>query len=221
MKQKPFASLRLCAGFFPFFLLLVSCFGVDADITINPNGSGTITVEYRISHALDALGRMDGNERWNTIPVGRADFERTLDRLPDMRLLSFSSRQDARDIIISARMGFSSIEGLLAFLDASGRRSSFTGNPGSGRMVFTLSEGTGVHNPELAGLLAGISEGYSVRIGMGFPTEGSLTVLDNQGRALTAVPGSSIQSTGRRVFGSFPLYEILTAAEGMNIEFRW
>jgi len=204
-----------------FIFLLSSCFGVDADITINPNGTGTIVLEYRVSQSLDSLGRQDGNERWNTIPVGRADFQRTLDRLPDMRLVSFSSRQDARDIIVSVRMEFSSIQGLLAFLDAGGRRSSFTGNAASGRMVFTLSEGTGVNNPELASLLAGISEGYAVRIGMGFPGEGSLEVSDNQGRALTAIPGSEIQSAGRRVFSSFPLYEVLTATNGMQVEFRW
>ncbi|MCL2602070.1 MAG: hypothetical protein FWD91_04570, partial [Treponema sp.] len=109
-----------------FAMLLTSCFGVSADITLNANGSGTIALEYRVSQALDALGRLDGNERWNTIPVGQADFQRTIDRLPDMRLVSCSSRQDARDVIISARMEFSSIEGLLAFLDASGRRAAFT-----------------------------------------------------------------------------------------------
>jgi len=204
-----------------FVFLLSSCFGVNADITINPNGSGTIALEYRISQALDSLGRLDGNARWNTIPVGRADFERTVDRLPDMRLTSFSSRQDAQDIVISARLEFSSIQGLLAFLDAGGRRSSFTGNAASGRMVFTLSEGAGVTTPELAGLLAAVSEGYTVRISMGLPGEGTLAVVDNEGRPLTAIPGSEIQSAGRRVSTSFPLFEILAARDGMNVEFSW
>ena len=204
-----------------FIVVLSSCFGVEADITVNANGTGTIALEYRVSQALYSLGRLDGNARWYTIPVGRADFQRTMDRLPDMRLVSFSSRQDARDIIVSARMEFSSIQGLLAFLDAGGRRSSFTGNAASGRMVFTLSEGAALANPEFAALLAGISQGYTVRIGMGFPGEGSLAVSDNQGRALTVIPGSEIQSAGRRVSFSFPLYEVLTARDGMNVEFRW
>jgi len=215
--------MKILPVIFPlaFMIVLSSCFGVDADITLNANGSGTINLEYRVSQSLDALGRLDGNERWNTIPVGRADFERTVDRLPDIRLLSFSSRQDARDIIISARMEFSSIQGLLAFLDAGGRRSSFSGNAGSGRMAFTLSEGAAVSNPELARLIAGISEGYAVRMSMTFPGEGSLVVSDNQGRPLTAIPGSEIQAAGRRVSGFFPLYEVLTAANGITVEFRW
>jgi len=208
-----------------FIILLSSCFGVDADITINPDGSGTIALEYRVSQALDALGRQDGNERWNTIPVGRADFQRTLDRLPDMRLVSFSSRQDARDIIISARMEFSSMQGLLAFLDAGGRRSSFSwgSSPDASSLVLTLSDGAAVTNPDLAELIAAISEGYAVRMSMTVPSPftGGLAVSDNHGRPLAAIPGSEIQSEGRRVSFSLPLYEVLTSADGMRVEFSW
>ena len=227
MKQtiKPTAkrAAKQIAAIFPllFIFLFNSCFGASADITLNPDGSGTIALEYRISKSLDSLGRLDGNERWNTIPVGRADFERTLDRLPDMRLLSFSSREDAQDIIISARMEFSSIRGLLAFLDASGRRSSFAGDARSGSLLLTLSEGPGISSPELARLLAAVSEGYSVRFGMGFLGEASLAVSDSQGRPLAAIPGSEIRSAGRRVSAYFPLYEILASAEGINVEFNW
>ena len=193
---RPFkAGLLISVSFFAI-VLLTSCFGVTADISLNANGSGTITLEYRVSQVMDALGRLDGNERWNTIPVGRADFERTVDRLPDMRLLSFSSRTDARDIIVSARMEFTSIQGLLAFLDASGRSSSFTGDAGSGRLVFTLSEGTPDLSAELLELLAVISDGYSVNINMSFPG-------------------------GRRVSHSFPLYTVLSSDTEMNIEFNW
>ena len=204
-------------------LLLASCFGFSADITLNANGTGIIVLEYRISQALDALGRLDGNARWNTIPVGRADFERTLDRLPDMRLLSFSSRQDERDIIVSARMEFSSIQGLLAFLDASDQRAVFTGTPASGSLVFTLSEGTPDEPTDdtLAALIALISEGYAVALSMTFPGQGSLTLRDGQNLPLAEIPGSEINASGRRVSASFPLYEVLAAAGGINLEFRW
>ena len=205
----------------PIILALSSCFGLNAEITLNANGSGTITLEYRVSRALDALGRLDGNARWNTIPVGRADFERTMDRLPGIRLLSFSSREDARDIIISARMEFSNIQDLLAFLDASGQRSSFSGDAGSGFLLLTLSDASGVNNPDLAGLLAAVSENYSVQLSMSFPREGSLALSDSQGRPLPAIPGSEITPAGRRVSGYFPLFKILNAAEGINLEFRW
>ena len=202
-------------------LLLCSCFGVNADIALNANGSGTIALEYRIAQSLDSLGRLDGNERWNTIPVGRADFQRTLERLPEMRLLSFSSKDEGNNLVISARMEFSSMRGLLAFLDASGRRSSFSGDARSGSLTLTLNEGAEITSPGLAELLAHISEGYSVRIGMSLPGEGSLAIRDLQERPLPAIPGSDFVPRGRRVSCSFPLYEVLTAAGGIQLEFSW
>ena len=210
----------------PLFLLFSSCFGLDLDIALNADGSGTVTLEYRVSQEMDALGRLDGNERWNTIPVGMADFQRTIDRLPDMRLVSFSSRQGARDIIVSARMEFASIQGLMAFLDASGQRSSFAFNPGGSfgsHITLTLSDGVNVTNPELAALLAVISEGYTVSMSMSVPplSIGNLAVSDSQGRSLTAMPQSGFETTGRRVAFSVPLYEVLTAPEGLLVEFRW
>ena len=202
-------------------LLLSSCLGLNAEIVLNPNGSGSITLEYLISKALDSLGKLDGNERWNTIPVGKADFERTLDRLPEMKLSSFSSKEDGKNLQIAVKMEFSSIRGLLAFLDASGRRSSFSGDARSGRLTLNLSEGMKNKNPDLDKLIAGISEGYSFRISMSFPGEGSFIVTDNQGRALTAISGSDIHSSGKKVFCSFPLYEVLSSGDGINVEFSW
>jgi hypothetical protein len=205
--------------------LLNSCFGINADIALNNNGSGTILVEYKISNSLDSLGRQDGNERWNTIPVGRADFERTVDRLPGMKLLSFSSRNDGKNLVIRAKMEFQNIEGLLAFMDAGGRRSSFSGDEKSGRIVLTLVDGhdstQNIQNPSLLKLIAGISESYTVSMFMSFPSEGSLAITNNLGNPPALVPGGDINPKGRRVFFSFPLFELLSSTEGINAEFSW
>ena len=165
LPKKPLWILFLLS----LLLLLNSCLGLSFDIVLNDNGSGTITLEYRISKSLDSLGRLDGNERWNTIPTGRADFERTLYRLPGLRLFSFSEREDERDLIINARMEFQTIEDLLAFLDAGGGRSSFTGDARSGRLELTLSEAGERSNPGLSRLLADVFEPYSVNMSMSFP----------------------------------------------------
>jgi len=196
-------------------LFLCSCFGMAMDIELHRNGSGILSLEYRVSKSLDSLGRLDGNERWNTIPVGRADFERTLSRLPEMKLLSFSSKDDRNDIIITAKIEFSSINGLLAFLDAGGRRSSFAGNAESGTLFLALNEGGGAGNPELLKLIEEISSSYSIKMGMKFSGEGTLSVLDNSGTPLEA------QKRGRTVSCTFPLYQVLSSSDGMNLEFKW
>ena len=215
MNHRPLAAFALLF----FILLLSSCLGVSMDIALNQNGSGTIALEYNISRSMDALGRLDGNERWNTIPVGKADFERTVDRLPDIKMLSFSSKEDDKNLVISSKPEFTSIAGLLAFLDASGQRSSFSGDARSGRMVFTLSEGGGNKNPELNELLAAISDSYSVDLSMSFATEAGLAVKDNQGRAINA--GNRIIANGKKVSCSFPLYDILASDNGINVELVW
>ena len=201
-------------------LLLNSCLGINADITLNNNGSGTIDLEYQVSKLIDAIGRLDGNERWNTIPTGRADFERTLDRLPEMKLVSFSSREDDRSLNISLKMEFSSIAGLLAFLDSGGGRSSFSGDPRSGRMVFTLNSGSGIGNINFDRLIRDVCNGYSVRISMNFPDSGNLSLTDMGGSLINAA-GNDIVRQGRRVSFSMPIYDILTADNGINAEFAW
>ena len=213
--MKQINRLKLSLLFFPVLFLLNSCLGLDMNIALNQNGSGTISLEYRISKSLDSLGKLDGNERWNTIPAGRADFERTLSRLPEIKLISFSSKEDQRDVIISAKLAFSDINGLLAFLDASGRRSSFSGNAGSGRLLITLSGGAKNNDANLLKLIEEISASYSIKMSMSFPGEGDLAVLDNTGKALET------QKRGKTVSCSFPLYDVLSSANGINAEFKW
>lgn len=201
-------------------LLLSSCIGVNMDIVLNANGRGTIALEYRINKSLSALGELDGNEKWETIPVGMADFERTLERLPDMKLLSFSSKEEAAITVISARMEFGNMDSLFAFLDASGQRSSFSGDARSGRMVLTLSEGSERKNKDFNEFLAGICEGHAVRVSFSFPAEGKLTISDRQGRALE-IKGSDIKPRGKSVYFTLPIYEVLTSTNGINAEFQW
>jgi hypothetical protein len=207
----------LCSLSFVF----CSCLGVSVDIALDQKGSGDVTLEYQISKALDALGKLDGNERWNTIPVGKADFERTIDRLPGMKLTSFSSKEEKNDLIINAKMKFEDLNSLMSFMDASGLRSSFSGDARSGRIFFTLIEAKAKSDPALEKLIAEISDIYSVKISMSFPNNGSVKITNSMGRVLADMPGSVINPSGKKVSCSLPLYSVLSAAEGINVEFQW
>ena len=200
-------------------VLASSCFGVTMDIALNQNGTGTISLEYRISKELDSLGKLDGNERWNTVPVGKADFERSLSRLPEIKLLSFSSTEDAKDVIVSTKIAFSNINGLLAFLDASGLRSSFAGDTSSGSLSLTLSDGakdgTKIDNINLSKLIEEAAVSYSVGVGMSLPKEGSLAILDKAGTTIET------QKVGKKLSRSFPLGEVLSSESGIKLIFNW
>jgi len=188
---------------------------MSMDIELRQNGSGVLSLEYQVSKSLESLGKLDGNERWNTIPVGRADFERTLSRLPGIKLISFSSKEDQKNVVVSAKLDFSSIRDLLAFLDSGGRRSSFSGDAGSGRLLLTLSEGPGINNSGLEKLIEDISASYSIKMSMKFSGEGSLSIIDNAGKPLeTPIRGKTVSC-------SFPLNTVLSSANGINAEFKW
>ena len=216
-RAKPLLSFFLLLA----VLLLSSCLGMKTDIVLNSNGSGTVTLEYLVSKSLDALGKLDGNERWNTIPVGKADFERTLDRLPDMKLISFSAKEDEKNWMVSAKIEFKTIKALLAFFDASNMRSSFSGDANSGNLVLTLSEGMDTTDPYLKQLLANICESYSMSMSVTFPKEGSLQMTDAQGKPLSAIPEGKVISKGKKVSFTFPVYDILTSQEGINAGLKW
>ena len=224
IKMKPSIKFKPLVLLLLVLLVLNSCIGIGMDITLNQNGSGTIAVEYIISRSIDSLGKLDGNERWNTIPVGKADFMRTLDRIPEMKLLSFSSKENETNFIVNAKMEFDNPRTLMAFLDTGGRRSSFSGDARSGSMVLTLAETRNSgpwKNDSLDKLIAGISEQYQIKVSMSFPNEGNLEIKNGQGLSLSGLPGSEINPAGKKVSFTLPLYEVLTSDEGINVEFRW
>lgn len=213
-------SIKLTVLIFPLLILLGSCLGLSADITLKENGSGNLTLEYCVSNNLDALGKLDGNERWNTIPVGRADFERTIARLPGMKLLSFSSKNDGKNTVNTVKLEFESINALLAFMDSGGRRSSFSGNAQSGSLSLSFGESAEIKNPHLNEFIEDLFKPYAVKLTMNFPKEGKLLVKDNAGNAIS-IPGNEIVPSGKKVSFSAPVYEVLSSSGGIKLEFLW
>jgi hypothetical protein len=54
-----------------------------------------------------------------------------------------------------------------------------------------------------------------------FPGEGSVKITDNSGFSLDEIPGSVVYSSGKKVSCSLPLSSVLSAKDGINIEFLW
>jgi hypothetical protein len=203
-------------------LILNSCAGVSADITVRPDGSGKIVLEYRVSAALEALGRFDGNQRWQTVPTGRADFERTLARLPDMRLVSFSSKEEmssngSGNIINRAELEFKNIEALPAFFGAPGKRAAFVRENGKNRLSFTLldaGQGAGV-DPDLLSLAREVSAGYELRLSFSAPETASLVTTPG------GISAARIVSPGKKVSLAIETGELLGLSDGLQVEFIW
>jgi hypothetical protein len=169
---------------------------------------------------MESLGKLDGNERWLPLPVGRADFERTLARVEGLRMTAFSSRDDGRDMINRVKLEFSSLEALLRFLDASGRRAALFREGEEYRLSLGFG-GAKNADPDLVELISSVSEGYELRCYLTLPGEASLRFTDGEGRPLNGPPAGTAVSEGKRVGFSSPVAELFSLEEGFVMDVLW
>lgn len=190
-------------------MLLASCVGIDAGVEIRSDGSGTLSLEYRISRMVESMGKLDGNEAWLPLPVGRADFERTVARVPGLTLTSFSSKETEIDLVISASLAFINPTALVTFLDATGRSTSFEGEDASRKLTLRLAEGGGPLDPDLERLVSAVFKGYAVTLRIKTPTVPS-----------SSSPGSVTEASRTASYQS-PVADILSAKEPIQWEIAW
>jgi hypothetical protein len=217
MTRFPFLAPLFILSFF----ILSSCIGLKADISIREGGSGRISLEYRISRIAESLGKLDGNERWQTVPVGRADFDRTLDRLPGMRMLSFSSHDDGKDIVNKVEMEFTDMASLLSFLDAAGGRAFFVQQNGKNRLSIILYPGLKKGDPALLSLIQDVSQAYECVLSVTVPGEANISLLDGGGGPRESAGEIRLQSPGKKVSLSVNTGNLLVSEEGLGAEFTW
>lgn len=198
--------------------LLCSCIGVGANITLRQDGSGTILLEYRIARELESLGKLDGNEQWLPVPVGRADLERTVARIPGLTMQSFQSRNQKKDIHIRTLLAFADPQALCAFLDAAGQGAALIQTPGQRRLSLTLGAKQEPLDQDLAGLLTQALEGYTWDLTLSLPAEGEFLVLGPEGQK--PVSQWVRLGSGRAAY-SAPMGALLNAVEPIRLEARW
>jgi len=211
--------------------LMNSCLGVSADISIRADGSGTIALEYRVSQMLESLGRLDGNEHWPAIPVGKADFERSMARIPGLRLSSFSAKDvphssGGRDLLTKAVLEFKDAAALLAFLDstgnssAGGRRASLVQENRNAQTVnvlrlIVLDPSDDLMNADLISLLRDVSAGYEFSISVSAPKNATISTIPS------SVPAARITSHGKKVSCALDMKDMLELNQGLALEIAW
>ena len=202
-------------------LVLSSCLGVTADITIKADGSGKIDLEYRVSQALESLGRLDGNENLPAIPVGKADFERSLARIPGLKLAKYSSKDlrngsGGSDLVTKVTLDYKDSGALLAFLDSTGSHAALLGE-GEGKLLRLnlLEPSGGVSNSDLLALLREVSGPYEMGISLNLPENAVITMIP------ASVQAAKLVSGGKKVSFSIGMGELLGLKEGLALEIRW
>jgi len=220
--KKTLIFLCLCAA---ALTLMNSCLGVSADISIRADGSGTIALEYRVSQMLESLGRLDGNEHWPAIPVGKADFERSVARIPGLRLSSFSAKDvphssGGRDLLTKVTLEFKNTAALLAFLDSTGNHASLVQETRNAQAVnvlrlVLLDRSDDLVNADLRSLLREVSAGYELNINVSAPKNASLSVIPSP------VPAARIASRGKKVSFAIDMKDLLEINQELALEIVW
>ncbi|MDR0322405.1 MAG: hypothetical protein LBI28_12965 [Treponema sp.] len=227
--KKP--AFRLTGTFLTLFVLFLfsSCIGLSFDIQLNRDGSGRLSLEYRVSSLINNLGELDGNESMPALPVSRADWERTVARIDGMKLVSHSSSEGRTDVETRVVLEFSNTDALIAYTGNSSNI-SITNNGQSGVFNFVLVDepvdlGIGEEETEyyekIIEMMRLFSDGYNLSISFGAVRNSTLTVTDKDGNTITPPASAVIVPSGRRVSFSMPIMDVFDLTNGLGLRFTW
>lgn len=121
-RMKSRLVLPLCA--LAMITYLSSCIGIESRIDLRADGTGTLTLSYRVSQFMKNIdvGRED---KRLPLPVSAEDFRRTAAGIEGLRLATVEQREDEQDVHIRAVLEFDDLEALNALGPESGLGLSF------------------------------------------------------------------------------------------------
>jgi hypothetical protein len=205
-------------------LLLNSCIGLSLNIQMNKDGSGRLSMEYRISKMINNLGALDGNESMPSIPVGKTDWERTVNRIPGAKLVSYSSVEEKQDNVIKAVIDYKDDQALLALLDPFGKRTSLNKQEQSGKLDLIILDKPvdySKYDEELINLMRVFAEGYNVSITFSGIKDSTLTVTDGAGNVVPVQSSAKTVLSGRKVSYSIGIMDLMDTKDGLGLRFTW
>ena len=198
-------------------VLSVSCIGASSHIKINSDGSGTISQEYRISLELQNMGKTEGNEEMFPLPTGKEDLERTAARIPGLRLVSYTSRQDEKDLIINANFAFDSPEALVAFMENGNQQLNVDLQSKKITLRFFAGEDS---EPELKEMVDVAFQGYNFALSLSVPGQAKAEWFDGNGNNVQQYPGTcSVRNN--TVNYTVSMGDLVYLDTPLNLEIGW
>jgi len=221
MKTKQTISLSLLLI---IFLLLNSCIGLSLNIQMNKDGSGKLAMEYRISKMLDSLGGLDGNESMPTIPVGKTDWERTVNRVPGAKLSSFSSTEDKKDTIIKVVIDYKDDKTLITLLAPVLGKTSINRQEQGGNLNLSLMDDSidlSDYSEEVIEQARVFFEGYDVAVSFSGQGNSKLTLTDKNGNDIPVQSNAKAILSGKKVSYSIGIMDLVSMRSGLILHFTW
>jgi hypothetical protein len=156
-----------------FVLIFTSCIGIQTEIDVKRDLSGTVRMVYTVSEELLSNGTLDGNENWPALPVGKADFERTVSRIDGLALKAYREKNAGGNRLFEVTLGFDHIAALSRFLDVGGQQLDYANENGSHVITVLFSTNAAdsqlLHDDALAALAGAAFSGYQFDFSISVP----------------------------------------------------
>jgi hypothetical protein len=201
--------------------MFTACLGLKTEIDIKRNGGGTINMEYRVANDILALGTLSGNENSPPIPIGKEDFERTFDRIPGIKMTSYSEKADGDNRLFLIKSEFNNLEALAGFLDSQGRQ--LTVERKGGKTILSIGfeiDDEGI-DPDFIPILPKIFEDYYMDFNITLPNNCEVSYLDGNGSVLSALPYGETTVSEKSVEFYSSMGELFTEGKSSTMVISW
>ena len=207
-------------------LIFNSCAGLSLNIQMNKDGSGKLMMEYRISSVFNNLGALDGNEKFPVIPVGRADWERSLARIKGAKLSSYSVNEKGGETIYNITINYDNSDALLMILDPGRNGSSIDlkNNSGSFKYVINLNNSAvdlSGYDESLLALARGMFADNKFSISFSAPSDSSMAVTSGGGKSFSPPASAEIIKKGKNVSLSMGIMDFAQIQDSIEFNFNW
>lgn len=185
-------------------LIFTSCLGMEAEISINDTGAGTLKMEYRVSQFAANFGRVDNEHKLLALPISRQDFEQAVSQIPGLALTAYSRKDTETETVVSADLTFTNIDSLSRFFSSQDiRQPVLIENIGTGSALrFFIFQGVPEKpSEEILELYKTVFQENSIRISCVLP------------RRIQSSSAGTISQDGRRITLDLPLFEIIQTQE--------
>lgn len=194
-----------------FVIFLTSCIDIETSITLQEDGSGTVTMSYSISKMVMELGRLDEEDPFAPLPVSKTDFTATAAIVPGLEVISVKENEDAKNNYIEAELVFDSIEALSSFLSPD--------NEG-GPEVYVEGGSTIFRYTLFTATEEDINQ-QSMDLIESFFAEDAVSMIIEAPARITSVNHGEITGNGRKAQYSVAIAEIFQRNEDILWEVRW
>jgi hypothetical protein len=189
-------------------LSLCGCVDLKADVSLAANGSGRLSVDYRVDRAVVSLERSSVAANTLPLPLDKTTMDRRIQAVPGM-VLSGWSREDLPDEVhISADFRFPDLASLAKFLDPSGKRVVYRTVDRVRELKIVLTEG----NPPTDDSVAWAQASYgrdSVNITIALPARAAF------------ISAGTLSTSGTVARYSVPTADIIKSPDLLFWTIRW